>query len=54
VVVRPTTFIVPPQYQYPPQEPVFVTEASSTDDTTKTLITVAAALGIFTLGAILF
>jgi hypothetical protein len=54
VIVRPTTFIVPSQYQYPPQEPVFVTEAPSTDDSTKTLVTVAAAIGIFALGAILF
>lgn len=51
VIVRPTTFIVPPA-QLPP-EPVFVTETPASDDT-KTLITVAAAIGIFTLGAVLF
>lgn len=49
VIVRPPTFIVPPLRP----EPILVTEAPASDDT-KTLITVAAAIGIFALGAILF
>lgn len=53
VIVRPTTFVVPPTVPYPPTEPVYVTETGY-DDTTKTLITVAAAVGLVALGAVLF
>ena len=52
VIVRPT-FVYPPTVPYPPTEPVYVTEPGS-EDTTKTLITVAAAIGLVALGAVLF
>ncbi len=52
VIVRPTPFFVPPAVQYP--EPVYVTETPAYSDDTKTLITVAAAVGLVALGAVLF
>jgi len=41
----------PPAFVLPPAQPVFVTETAGMSDETKTIVAIAAAIGLFALGA---